>query len=543
MAFSRELYRPASSFPVYFSLFYLLNLNFVYSKCPESFKCGNLGRLEFPFSNSSQPECGLFRVQCDATPHPLVYLEYEGISSTREILSKISAHVFRIRNPTLEGELKNESDSIDLFDQLSVEYNLQWFLSVDCAECHNKGGQCTNTRKNEFICEKAAGRSKLKLIFFAGVPAVVVVLFSIILFIFNRRKFVLNLKRKTQNHKDIELFLKNNENLAPRRYNYFDIKKMTKSFSDSLGEGGFARVYGGKLSDGRLVAVKILKESKDNGEEFINEVASISKTSHINIVTLLGFCFEGSKRALIYEFMPNGSLEKFICNNSFIAECHLGWEKLFQIAVSVAQGIEYLHQGCNTRILHFDVKPHNILLDKDFNPKISDFCLARLCPNRSSKVSMLGARGTIGYIAPEIVSRNFGDISQKSDVYSYGMMILEMAGETKNIGVRVDHSSENYFPDWIYKNLEQNAKLDLNNIVNANEHLKRRKMLIVGLWCIQTDPRTRPSMSRVVEMLEGNMESLQMPPKPNFFIQPREAVNPSTFELSLSFSDIHEVKQ
>ncbi|CAA2975954.1 LEAF RUST 10 DISEASE-RESISTANCE LOCUS RECEPTOR-LIKE PROTEIN KINASE-like [Olea europaea subsp. europaea] len=317
MGFSRELFRAAASFPVHFSVFYLLNLNFVYPKYPKSFQCGNLGRLEFPLSNFTQPECGLFRVQCDATPHPLVYLEDEGITSTREILSKISTHVFRIRNPTLEG-----------------------------------------------------------------VPAFVVVLFSTILFIFNRRKFVLNLKRKTQNHKDIELFLKNNENLAPRRYNYFDIKKMTKSFSDSLGEGGFARVYSGKLSDGRLVAVKILKESKDNGEEFINEVASISKTSHINIVTLLGFCFEGSKRALIYEFMPNGSLEKFICNNSFIAECHLGWEKLFQIAVSVAQGIEYLHQGCNTRILHFDIKPHNILLDKDFNPRILDFGLARLCPQQ-----------------------------------------------------------------------------------------------------------------------------------------------------------------
>ncbi|CAA2945535.1 LEAF RUST 10 DISEASE-RESISTANCE LOCUS RECEPTOR-LIKE PROTEIN KINASE-like [Olea europaea subsp. europaea] len=345
-----------------------------------------------------------------------------------------------------------------------------------------------------------------------------------------------------QNHKNIELFLKNNENLVPRRYNYSNLKKMTNSLRDNLGEGGFASVYRGKLPDGRLVAVKILKELKGNGEEFINEVASIGRTSHVNIVTLKGFCFEGSKRALIYEFMPNGSLEKFIGHNNSIAEHHLALEKLFQIAVGIAQGIEYLHQGCNTRILHFDIKPHNILLDKDFNPKISDFGLARLCPNRSSIVSMSGARGTIGYIAPEIFCRNFGDVSHKSDVYSYGMMILEMAEETKNIEVRVDHSSENYFPDWIYKNLEQNAGLDLNMIVNENEHLRLRKMLIVGLWCIQTDPTTRPSVSKVVEMLEGNMESLQIPPKPNFILQPREPVHPSTFEFSLSLSDAHEVK-
>ncbi|XP_022846613.1 LEAF RUST 10 DISEASE-RESISTANCE LOCUS RECEPTOR-LIKE PROTEIN KINASE-like 2.4 [Olea europaea var. sylvestris] len=354
---------------------------------------------------------------------------------------------------------------------------------------------------------------------------------------------MLNLKGKTQNDKDIELFLKNNENLTTRRYNYFDLKKMTNSFSDNLGEGGFASVYRGKLSDGRLVAVKILKESKGNGEEFINDVASISRTSHVNIVTLLGFCFEGSKRALIYEFMPNGSLEKFINHNSSIAERQLGWEKLFQIAVGIAHGIEYLHQGCNTRILHFDIKPHNILLDKDFNPKISDFGLARLCPNRSDIVSILGARGTIGYIAPEIVYRNIGDVSHKSDVYSYGMMILEIIGQTKNINVRVDHSSENYFPNWLYKNLEQNVELDLNFIVNANEHLRIKTMLIVGLWCIQTNPTNRPAMSRVIEMLEGHIESLQIPPRPYSFLQPRELAHPSTFELSLTFSDIHEVEQ
>ncbi|CAA2994953.1 LEAF RUST 10 DISEASE-RESISTANCE LOCUS RECEPTOR-LIKE PROTEIN KINASE-like [Olea europaea subsp. europaea] len=363
----------------------------------------------------------------------------------------------------------------------------------------------------------ATGRSKWKQILIAGVSAATLVLFCLILFTLNKgKKNVLILKRESQSHMDIELFLKNNENLAPRRYNYADLKKMTNSFSDKLGKGGFASVYRGKLPDGHLVAIKILKESKGNGEDFINEVASISRTSHVNIVTLLGFCFEGSKRALIYEFMPNGSLEKFIGHNNSIAQRQLGLEKLFQVAVGIAQGIEYLHQGCNTRILQFDIKPHNILLDKDFNPKISDFGLARLCPNRSSIVSMSGARGTIGYIAPEIFCRSFGDVSQKLDVYSYGMMILEMAGETKNIEVRVDHSTENYFPGWIYKNLEQNAGLDLNIIVNANEYLRLRKMLIVGLWCIQTDPRTRPSMSRVVEMLEGNMESLQIPPKPNF---------------------------
>ncbi|XP_022871260.1 LEAF RUST 10 DISEASE-RESISTANCE LOCUS RECEPTOR-LIKE PROTEIN KINASE-like 2.4 [Olea europaea var. sylvestris] len=431
----------------------------------------------------------------------------------------------------LPGNLQYNSDSMDLFQRLGSDCLLKWNVSDDCRNCHRKGGNCTTNMKNEFRCDKAAGMIKLKLIILAGVSATAVVLISIILFTFGRKKYMLNLKGKTQNHKDIELFLKNNEKLTPRRHNYSDLKKMTNSFSDDLGEGGFANVYRGKLPNGCLVAVKILKELKGNGEEFINEVASISRTSHVNVVTLLGFCFEGSKRALIYEFMPNGSLEKFICSNISKAERRLGWEKMFQIVVGIAHGIEYLHKGCNTRILHFDIKPHNILLDKDFIPKISDFGLAKLCPNRSSIVSMLGTRGTIGYIAPEIIYRNVGDISYKSDVYSYGMMVLEIVGETKNTNVRVDRSSEKYFPDWIYEHLEQNFELDFNRVVNEDEVLKR-KMVIVGLWCIQTDPTTRPSMSRVIEMLEGNVESLQIPPKP--YLQPRAAENFSTIESSVT---------
>ncbi|XP_031261812.1 PR5-like receptor kinase [Pistacia vera] len=194
---------------------------------------------------------------------------------------------------------------------------------------------------------------------------------------------------------------------------------MTNSFRDKLGEGGYGGVYKGKLLDGRNVAVKVLKEAKGNGEEFINEVASISRTSHVNIVALLGFCFEGSKRALVYEFMPNGSLEKFIYEKSMETNQKLTWENLYQIAVGIAQGLEYLRRGCSTRILHFDIKPHNILLDEEFCPKISDFGLAKICLKKESIISLTGTRGTIGYIVPEVVSRNFGEVSHKSDVYSY----------------------------------------------------------------------------------------------------------------------------
>ncbi|GKE69930.1 protein kinase-like domain, concanavalin A-like lectin/glucanase domain protein [Tanacetum coccineum] len=129
---------------------------------------------------------------------------------------------------------------------------------------------------------------------------------------------------------------------------------MTNSFKVKLGQGGFGSVYKGKLSNGKLVAVKILSELKGNGEDFINEVASVGRTSHVNIVTLVGFCCDGHRRALIYEFMPNGSLERFIYGRETSSDSHLGWEKLHQIAIGIARGLEYLHSGCNTRILHFD---------------------------------------------------------------------------------------------------------------------------------------------------------------------------------------------
>ncbi|XP_077254173.1 LEAF RUST 10 DISEASE-RESISTANCE LOCUS RECEPTOR-LIKE PROTEIN KINASE-like 2.3 [Tasmannia lanceolata] len=339
-------------------------------------------------------------------------------------------------------------------------------------------------------------------------------------------------KRKSNAH-NVEAFLQNYGSLTPQRYSYSDIKKMTSSFIDKLGQGGFGAVFKGKLRDGRLVAVKILRESK-GGEEFINEVASIGKTYHVNIVSLLGFCAEGSKRALVYEFMPNGSLEKFIYAEKSRETDTLGWETLYQIAVGIAKGLEYLHRGCSTRILHFDIKPHNILLDHDFCPKISDFGLAKLCPNKDSIISTLDARGTVGYIAPEIFCRNIGRASHKSDVYSYGMMMLEIVGRRKNIDVRVEDTSEIYFPHWIYKRLDLNYDLGLHGVTTEEEEKTARKMILVGLWCIQTDPANRPSMNRVLEMLEGTLESLQMPPKPFLSSPKRSSHDSSTMSMIIS---------
>ncbi|CAD6239495.1 unnamed protein product [Miscanthus lutarioriparius] len=187
-------------------------------------------------------------------------------------------------------------------------------------------------------------------------------------------------------------------------------------------------------------------------------------------------------------------------------------------------GLEYLHQGCNTRIIHFDIKPHNILLDNEFCPKISDFGLAKLCRLNGSILSTAEARGTVGFIAPEVFSRAFGAVSTKSDVYSYGMMLLEMIRGKTNMKGSADNSSEAFFPHLLYDHLagdKQGCQVE-----DGTEEVAR-KLTSVGLFCIQMAPDGRPSMSRVIEMLEKSASEFEMPPKP-FLYSPFQSANAST---------------
>ncbi|KAJ3686009.1 hypothetical protein LUZ61_015173 [Rhynchospora tenuis] len=313
----------------------------------------------------------------------------------------------------------------------------------------------------------------------------------------------------------IEKFLQNQgKSISPKRYAYTDIIALTGHFRKKLGQGGFGSVFKGKLISGQEVAIKMLGSSKFNGEEFINEVSTLGRIYHINVVQLLGYCSEGSKRALVYEYMPNGSLDKYIFSENGSPCQVFSWEKLTEIALGVARGIDYLHRGCDMQILHFDIKPHNILLDRSFIPKISDFGLAKLYPRDRSLVAVSAARGTIGYIAPELVSRSFGVISYKSDVYSFGMLLLEMTGGRRNAEPRVENASRVYYPSWIYEKLKEYKGVELSNTYKINA--VERKLCIVGLWCIQMKSSDRPPMSRVVEMLEGDVDCLPFPPPPFF---------------------------
>ncbi|KAH0671083.1 hypothetical protein KY289_025576, partial [Solanum tuberosum] len=613
------------------------------STCPKSFSCGEFTDLSFPFSLSTQPDCGMMSMSgCDAKPYPRIQLVpggewyyvlkmhdssvWLGDPKLQTTLTQHKCQAFNKNfslpySPSISFNMNNlinifkcisssnnvhnitqkkndhfvgynmysgcegfsiyyklsdeyigadniptncslvrlpiQSSHGDLFNMLGPEILVEWKLSEECNECHYGGGQCQTDKTNKFSCHKDAKtptsstdqrivtteRNMGELILVTGASLSTVGLSVLLLFCFREKKlwykYLMFWESNAEDHQKVEEFLKNYGSYAPNRYNYRDIKRITNRFRSKLGQGGFGKVYRGSLRNGSQVAVKVVNELKGSGEDFINEVASISRTSHVNIVSLVGFCFEGQKRALVYEFMPNGSLEKFIYEERTDSVRQLGWPIIYKIALGIARGLEYLHRGCNTRILHFDIKPHNILLDDNFCPKISDFGLAKLCMKQESIVSMLGPRGTIGYIAPEIVCRNLGGVSHKSDVYSYGMMVLEMVGGRKNVDVGVDRTSEIYFPHWLYRRIELDEELQLIGIMNEEENECARKMVIASLWCIQTDPSNRPSMSKVVEMLEGKVDSLQMPPKPYLYSPSRSETDLTSTFVRLPIQSTH----
>ncbi|XP_078164228.1 LEAF RUST 10 DISEASE-RESISTANCE LOCUS RECEPTOR-LIKE PROTEIN KINASE-like 2.1 [Carex rostrata] len=429
---------------------------------------------------------------------------------------------------------------------LLAGFQLAWSNPSDyCVQCEEKGGQCgyNVTSNSTFIptcfcnngrCDGA--KSHLILGVAIGISLFIGLFAVCICLLFysgkNKKNWFSTEERKRE--KLVEVTLYNFGSLAPKRYTFSEIGKITKSFNHKIGQGGYANVFKGNLINGSPVAVKVFKDRESNGVEFTSEVVSIARTSHVNIVRLLGFSMKGSKRALIYEFMSNGSLDKYLRESQNSALSNEECTRRFEITVGIARGLEYLHRGCNTRIVHFDIKPHNILLDQDYCPKISDFGLAKFCQPKESIISMSGMRGTIGYIAPEVFSRNFGVVSSKSDVYSYGMMVLEMFGAKQGKTESSDSTSEIYFPDYIYKCVEQNNICSVYGVSDLSEEIVR-KVTIVGLWCIQVMPHSRPTMSAVLDMLDRSIDDLTLPPPLNVSLPPVLDQGPTDVTASISF--------
>ncbi|KAJ4837108.1 G-type lectin S-receptor-like serine/threonine-protein kinase SD2-5 [Turnera subulata] len=285
----------------------------------------------------------------------------------------------------------------------------------------------------------------------------------------------------------------------PVRFSYKDLQTATNNFSVKLGQGGFGSVYQGVLPDGTRLAVKKLEGIGQGKKEFRAEVSIIGSIHHHHLVRLKGFCAEGTHRLLAYEFMANGSLDKWIFkkDNEFM----LDWETRFSIAVGTAKGLAYLHEDCDVKIIHCDIKPENVLIDDNFIAKVSDFGLAKLMTREQSHV-FTTLRGTRGYLAPEWIT-NYA-ISEKSDVYSYGMLLLEIIGGRKNYDP-AETSEKSHFPSLAFKMMEEGKVREiLDSKLKYDEADERVSTAIkVALWCIQDDMYLRPAMTKVVQMLEG----------------------------------------
>ncbi|XP_071737780.1 G-type lectin S-receptor-like serine/threonine-protein kinase At1g34300 [Rutidosis leptorrhynchoides] len=321
---------------------------------------------------------------------------------------------------------------------------------------------------------------------------------------------------------------------APVQFSYKDLQRATKGFKDKLGSGGFGAVYKGILANRTTAAVKQLEGIEQGEKQFRMEVATISSTHHLNLVRLIGFCSEGRHRLLVYEFMKNSSLDTFLFapEEQLQSGKLLNWECRFNIALGTAKGITYLHEECRDCIVHCDIKPENILLDENYNAKVSDFGLAKLVNPKDHRYRTLtSVRGTRGYLAPEWLANL--PITSKSDVYSYGMVLLEIVCGRRNFEVS-EKTNRKKFSVWAYEEFDKgNIEAIIDNKVRNHEQMDMeqvRRVIQVSFWCIQEQPSQRPMMGKVVQMLEGVTE-IEKPPAPK--------VSPGTIDGSVAGSSMN----
>ncbi|XP_009135396.1 probable leucine-rich repeat receptor-like serine/threonine-protein kinase At3g14840 isoform X1 [Brassica rapa] len=307
------------------------------------------------------------------------------------------------------------------------------------------------------------------------------------------------LRPKSQMEKDFK-----NLDFQISSFSLKQIKVATDNFdpANKIGEGGFGPVHKGKLTDGTVIAVKQLSsKSKQGNREFLNEIGMISALQHPHLVKLYGCCVEGGQLLLVYEYLENNSLARALFGPQE-TQIRLDWPTRQNICVGIARGLAYLHEESRLKIVHRDIKATNVLLDKELNPKISDFGLAKLDEDENTHMSTRVA-GTYGYMAPEYAMR--GHLTDKADVYSFGVVALEIVHGRSNTSAQ-SKAETFYLLDWVHVLREQNKLMEVVDPRLGTDYNREeaKTMIHIGILCTSQVPSDRPSMSTVVSMLEGH---------------------------------------
>ncbi|KAK7322484.1 hypothetical protein VNO77_25865 [Canavalia gladiata] len=397
----------------------------------------------------------------------------------------------------------------------------------------------SNTASNGDTKE-ADNKKKVLIITITVVVSVIVLLLIVFFYVYKGRRKQRGMNDETENiiistEKEEE----DGEDLELPFFDLATISNATNGFSNDnkLGEGGFGPVYKGRLSDGREIAVKRLSRSSNQGmKEFKNEVILCTKLQHRNLVKVLGCCIQGEEKMLLYEYMPNKSLDSFLFDST--QSKLLDWSKRFQIMCAIARGLLYLHQDSRLRIIHRDLKASNILLDNDMNPKISDFGLARICGDDQIEGNTNRVVGTYGYMAPEYAID--GLFSTKSDVFSFGILLLEIVSGKKNKGLTFTGDSYNLI-GHAWRLWKEGDPIELIDDCLGESYIisEALRCIQVGLLCLQHHPEDRPNMASVVVMLT-NETVLAQPKEPGFLLErviPIE-VKSSTKQMSSSVNEV-----
>ncbi|KAG2240443.1 hypothetical protein Bca52824_090761 [Brassica carinata] len=368
----------------------------------------------------------------------------------------------------------------------------------------------------------------------SGVVAAITVPTVIVVFILLVLGVVLCRRRKSTQRTEVE----SDSDISTTHSSQYDFKTIeaaTNKFSrtNKLGEGGFGEVYKGTLPNGTVVAVKRLSKKSGQGiREFKNEAVLVSKLQHRNLVRLLGFCLEGEEKILIYEFVPNKSLNYFLFGTE--KQSQLDWTRRYKIIGGIARGILYLHQDSQLTIIHRDLKASNILLDANMNPKISDFGLSTIFGMDQTRGNTSRIAGTYGYMSPEYAMQ--GQYSMKSDIYSFGVLVLEIISGKKNGGVyHMDETSTpNNLVTYAWRLWRNRSPLELMDPAIGRNYQSNEvtRYIHIALLCVQDNPEDRPMLSTIILMLTSNTITLPVPHLPNFIPQSRHELDSERLESS-----------